>query len=456
MTGLRARPRAGARRRDRAAQGLAESLRRLDRLRLPKGHHELRAFLTVRNESTRLPFTLQHHRGLGIDRFFVVDNGSSDGTVEMLLGEPDVHVFSAKGSYAGAALGMKWMHALLNAHGAGRWVAVIDADEHLVFPGCESMDLREYCRGVEQAGADAISAMVVDMYSDGPIAKAAPGRQTSLLKVCPYFDATGYVVTGICYEMPAIHGGPRTRVFWPEVDLKAAIGPLDGLLERAWDEEHYLARHADVRKAVKEGVVRSGLEHFQRYGRFEGRPIGIRPVRAWPEQVYLKANPEVAAAIGEGVIESGLEHFLRFGQFEGRFPGVDPSPWLTVAPLVRWSGGKRFATGRHHLRGATFTSAHEFGAALLHFKLLDDFPVRAHEEARRGEHWKEAVEYHRYDERLTTDPALSAHFDGSVRYAGSQQLVELGYMRDAQHAPGASDTGNPRWLRPLGRPLQTS
>jgi Glycosyl transferase family 2 len=453
MSRDRGRRRSGARHAERAAPSRTESLRRLDTLRLPKGHHELRAFLTVRNESTRLPFTLNHHRAIGIDRFFVVDNGSTDGTVEMLLGEPDVHVFSATGSYAAAALGMSWMHTLLDAHGVGRWVAILDADEHLVFPGCESMDLREYCRGVEQAGADAISTMVVDMYSSGPIVRAAPGRHNSLLKVCPYLDAVGYVVTGTRHELPAVHGGPRARIFWPEVDLKAAFAPLNGVLERAWDEERYVARHADVRKAVREEVVHSGLEHFLRYGRFEGRAIGIRPVPGWPEQVYLKANPEVAAAIGKGVIESGLEHFVRFGQFEGRFPGADHSPSLSVAPLVRWSGSKTFVTGRHHLRGATFTTSHEFGAALLHFKMLDDFAVRAHEEARRGEHWQQAAEYRRYDAGFTANPALSAHFEGSARYAGSQQLVDLGYMRDARKAPGVPESGNARWFRPLGRPL---
>ena len=368
-------------------------VRRLDTHHVPKGHHELRAFMTVRNESTRLPYTLQHHRALGADRFFVVDNGSDDGTVDILLGEPDVHVFSAPDSYADAALGMAWMHALLDEHGSGRWVAVIDADEHLVFPACESMELRDYCRLVERAGFDAISAMVIDMYLDGPIAKARVDHATSLLRVCPFFDATGYVVTGTCHEMPAVHGGPRARIFWPEVDIGEAVRDLEGMLEQAWDDEQYLSRHADVRTAVRTGVVRSGLEHFLRYGRFEGRRIGLRPVPDWPEQRYVEANAGVADAIAQGVIESGLDHFVRFGQFEGRFPGTDPSPSLTVCPVARWSSRKRFMTGRHHLRGARLNTSYEFGAGLLHFKMLDDFPARAAEEARRGQHWQGAVEY---------------------------------------------------------------
>ena len=428
-------------------------LERLDTLRLPKGYGEIRAFMTVRNESTRLPFVLQHHRGLGVDRFFIVDNGSDDGTRELLLREPDVHVFSTRDSYAGAALGMEWMHQLLDEHGVGRWVALIDADEYLVYPGCESQALRDYCRAVERAGCNAISAMVVDMYPEGPIARAAPGDAPSLLHVCPFFDAVGYFITGVQYEMPSVHGGPRARVFWPDLKLHVPARQLEGLLDRVWDDEAYLQRHADVREAVATGGVRSGLEHFLRYGRFEGRRVGVRAVPEWPEQAYVEGNKGVAEAIAEGVIDSGLDHFIRFGQFEGRFPGADPSPYLAVCPVVRWSGDKRFLTARHHLRGATFNTSYEFGAAVLHFKMLDDFPVRAAAEAERGEHWLAGAEYRRYAAAFAADPKLSAHYEGSERYAGSHQLVGLGYMREAfqsADSPGGGAFAS-RWLRPLGR-----
>ncbi len=58
--------------------------------------------MTVRNEALRLPSTLRQHRALGVNRFFVVDNGSTDGTLDLLAGEPDVHVFTTADSYAGS------------------------------------------------------------------------------------------------------------------------------------------------------------------------------------------------------------------------------------------------------------------------------------------------------------------------------------------------------------------
>jgi hypothetical protein len=62
---------------------------RIDTRPIPE-RQELRAFLVVRDEIARLPDVFRHHRGLGIERFFVVDNGSSDGTLEFLQDQSDV------------------------------------------------------------------------------------------------------------------------------------------------------------------------------------------------------------------------------------------------------------------------------------------------------------------------------------------------------------------------------
>lgn len=40
------------------------------------------------------------------------------------------------------------------------------------------------------------------------------------------------------------------------------------------------------------------------------------------EPGYLRANPDVAAAIGTGAVRSGWDHYLRFGQHEGRATGI--------------------------------------------------------------------------------------------------------------------------------------
>ncbi len=50
-----------------------------------------------------------------------------------------------------------------------------------------------------------------------------------------------------------------------EVDLQESGAPLE------FDEEWYLRRYPDIAKAVAEGHVKSGLEHYLSHGRREGR-----------------------------------------------------------------------------------------------------------------------------------------------------------------------------------------
>src|SRR5262252_6665055 len=69
------------------------TLVRIDTRTIADDQSEIRAFIPVRNEVLRLPQTLGYYRKLGVARFFVVDNGSTDGSKEFLLAQPDCYVF---------------------------------------------------------------------------------------------------------------------------------------------------------------------------------------------------------------------------------------------------------------------------------------------------------------------------------------------------------------------------
>ena len=109
-------------------------LTRLDARPIPIRPDEIRCFATIRNEALRLPYFLDYHRGLGVDRFFVVDNASEDGSSEYLLSQDDVHVFFTDDSYAASQCGVGWLNELLNTHAVGQWALTLDADELLVYP----------------------------------------------------------------------------------------------------------------------------------------------------------------------------------------------------------------------------------------------------------------------------------------------------------------------------------
>jgi hypothetical protein len=105
------------------------TLVRIDHRSVNNNRTEVRAFMTVRDEKLRLPHSLDHHRKLGVSRFFVIDNGSTDGSTEFLLAQPDCHVFLTRKSYAESRYGLEWQHRLLKEYGIDRWCLIIDAHE---------------------------------------------------------------------------------------------------------------------------------------------------------------------------------------------------------------------------------------------------------------------------------------------------------------------------------------
>lgn len=179
------------------------------------------AYIVVRDEADRLPFLLEHHRQLGVDRFFVCDNDSQDGSLQFLLAQDDCIVYQTLDSFGEAGCGMNWINAMIARHGEGNWCLFLDADELFIYPYCEQIGIKDFCRFLDQAGHDAVFAIMVDMYAAGPVAEAVNVKGKPFYETCPYFDRDYQVRRKAALpfskrflDVEAI-GGPRLRVFYP-------------------------------------------------------------------------------------------------------------------------------------------------------------------------------------------------------------------------------------------------
>jgi hypothetical protein len=95
--------------------------------------------------------------------------------------------------------------------------------------------------------------------------------------------------------------------------IELAIGP-------SFDEEFYLQKYPDVRRAIADGKIASGIQHYLSSGFYEGRmPCDFQVDEEW----YLATYPDVTNAIEGGKYESAKQHFKECGFIEGRAPNSD-------------------------------------------------------------------------------------------------------------------------------------
>jgi len=257
------------------AQRRPDRLAKQDAQPIPDRPHELRAFLCVRDEALRLPYTIEHHRALGIERFFIADNGSTDGTTEYLLRQPDVHVFRVEGSFAKAGCGISWINSLLDAFGDGHWCLTIDADELFVYPASEWTSLRSFTDYLDAKGARVVFALLLDMFSAGPIraAEARPGQP--FLEVCPFFDAGPFHTRAVAaFPGHQIYGGPRARAFWDGRNRGDHPPTVSKLPLVRWTRGlRYLMATHGMEAPLPVADVRGALLHFKFFSDFHDRAV---------------------------------------------------------------------------------------------------------------------------------------------------------------------------------------
>lgn len=230
--------------------------------------NDILLFSTMKNEGHRLEFFLDYYRKLGVNHFFIVDNGSTDNTADFLSTQPDVTHFYTEGSYKDSNFGMHWLNYLLSKYGCGHWCFTCDPDEFFVYPHMETRDLRDLTQYMESIKQDSFFTVMLDMYSDRPVAETYYEEGKDPLDFCPYFDGVGYTKQySHFYRNLYVQGGVRRRVFSKNSPAQAPALNKVPLVKWKWNYVYISSMHMmlprRLNRCVDERMVTGALLHFK-------------------------------------------------------------------------------------------------------------------------------------------------------------------------------------------------
>ncbi|MAY86209.1 MAG: glycosyl transferase family 2 [Pseudooceanicola sp.] len=172
---------------------------------------------TMRNECVRLPFFLKYYRDHGVSHFLIIDNDSSDDTVSYLSDQPDVSLWSTQAGYKASHFGIDWVNWLCRRYAHGHWTVVVDPDEFLVYPFCDTRPIPALTDWLDSSGIRSFSAMLLDVYPKGPINQHVYRAGDNPLDVSSWFDPGNYSIKrNWDYGNLWIQGGPRARIFFAD------------------------------------------------------------------------------------------------------------------------------------------------------------------------------------------------------------------------------------------------
>jgi hypothetical protein len=231
------------------------------RLRYTESPAAVLLFVTLVDAMDYLTWFLNHYRALGVDHFFIIDNGSTDGSLERLCEEADVSVFSNRESFARSAFGVLWVNHLIQKFGVGHWCFHVDSDEAFVFPGygCDK-GLRELLSYCDERGFCSVPAIEIDMYPQ----HINVGAGADPFESSCYFD-TDYV--SVPSELPPyvmIQGGIRERLTGLALSMQKAP-----LVRAAPDVRYVECNHGTTHLPVAD--VSGALLHYKFVGDIKRR-----------------------------------------------------------------------------------------------------------------------------------------------------------------------------------------
>ena len=265
---------------------------------LPEG--ELGLICVLRNEIDRLPLFFEHYRKLGITRFFIVDNGSDDGSHEFLLEQADADIFQTRVPFSEGQAGLYWANGIAREYCIGHWIVRSDADELLVYDGMEGHDLRQLAQWLDAGGLDRLFAPLLDIYPSGGLGAAQRAISDILRHDC-WFDTAGYSLDRARGGW-LLTGGARRRLFgsgqdarWPNLS-KYPFFRMSS--ETVVFSQHWLWPYDDVTEGPQGALLHLKLTddlatRAERYAREGQHDNGSEDYRIISDILRERPNPVV-------------------------------------------------------------------------------------------------------------------------------------------------------------------
>ena len=135
---------------------------------------------------------IEHHFTLGFKHLFIIDNNSSDDTVEKIKRYPAVTIYKSHLPYK--IYKWKFKQYLTKKHGFNRWSLYVDIDELFDYPYSDQIDLQELIKYLDHNNYTAVMSHLLDMFSNQPLSRLTTPPM-NLKEGYPYYDNSCLVTT---------------------------------------------------------------------------------------------------------------------------------------------------------------------------------------------------------------------------------------------------------------------
>jgi Glycosyl transferase family 2 len=311
------------------------------------------------NDARMLPFFFRHYDPV-VDRYVILDNGSTDRSLQLLEEHPKVTVrhFDVSGDSFVEEEQRLSDTVWHESRGIADWVIVVDIDEHVFHP-----DLAGYLRRCTESEVTALRAIGYEMVADEfpeaqlPLVESVPlgVRSAGHDKLCIFNPDA---VTQTCYAPGRHLAEPTGTVSWPEhpeilllhykqlgvdyairrsAELRLGLGPGD--VEQGWGRQYLWSpaeiadKWSEMRAAAAPVPGLGSLRHVEPAYYDEEHVVAESGL--FDADWYLAAYPDIQSA---GV--NALSHFCIHGWREDRKPNFyfDTSWYLADHPEVQATG----------------------------------------------------------------------------------------------------------------------